>query len=157
MSLISLFRRRGTHTDLVRQPSSPQLSRGDAASRTDVFDASETTVLRVLEALRPVQTPTVVDSIFDALEDILGQDYIPDDDEIADLSLRMRGYLMRLLGVVPKHEDFTALVARARALLDVEVPGDYMGIRVHLRRMALTALGLLELLAPLSEPSAPSP
>ncbi|MCX5078990.1 DUF6415 family natural product biosynthesis protein [Streptomyces sp. NBC_00424] len=98
-----------------------------------------------------------MDSIFDALEDILGLDYVPDEDEISDLSLRMRGYLMRLVGVAPEDKDFTVLVARARALLDVEVPGDFIGIRVHLRRMALTALGLLDLLAPFSEPSTPSP
>ncbi|WP_159041344.1 DUF6415 family natural product biosynthesis protein, partial [Streptomyces sp. WM4235] len=151
MSLISLFHRRGTATDPVRQPPQPELSRRGTASRADVFDASETTVLRVLEALRPVQTPTVVDSIFDALEDVLGLDYVPDEDEISDLSLRMRGYLMRLVGVAPEDKDFTVLVERARALLDVEVPQDFIGIRVHLRRMALTALGLLDLLAPFSE------
>ncbi|MFD3328584.1 DUF6415 family natural product biosynthesis protein [Streptomyces sp. NPDC058701] len=104
-----------------------------------------------------MRTPTVVDSIFDALEDILGQGYIPDDDEISDLSLRMRGYLMRLLAVAPEQDDFTEPVARARALLDVDVPGDYMGIRVHLRRMALTALALLELLAPFPADSDSSP
>ncbi|MGG8410305.1 DUF6415 family natural product biosynthesis protein [Streptomyces sp. 12297] len=110
----------------------------------------------MLEALRPVQTPAVVDSIFDTLEDILGPDYIPDEDEIPDLSLRMRGYLMRLLGVVPEHEDLTDLVKAARALLDVEVPGDYLAVRVHMRRMALAALSLLDHLAPLPTPT-PSP
>ncbi|MFD3553770.1 DUF6415 family natural product biosynthesis protein [Streptomyces goshikiensis] len=123
-------------------------------SRTDAFDASETTVIRVLEALRPVQTPAFVDSILDTLEDILGPDYIPDEDDLPDLSLRMRGYLMRLLGVVvPEHEGFTDLVTTARALLDVEVPGDYLGVRVHLRQMALVALSLLDRLAPLPVPS----
>ncbi|WP_406514481.1 DUF6415 family natural product biosynthesis protein (plasmid) [Streptomyces sp. NBC_00161] len=122
-------------------------------SRTRVFDASEATVMRVLDALRPVQHPAVVDSIFDVLDDILGPDYIPDEDEIPDLSLRMRGYLMRLLAVVPEDEDLTDLVTTARDLLDVEVPGDYLGVRLHLRRMALAALGLLDYLAPLPVPS----
>lgn len=118
---------------------------------------SGATVLRLLEALKPVRNPSVVDAIFDDLEDILGQDYVPDDDEIFDLSLRMRGCLMRLLGAAPEQDDFTEPVARARALLDVDVPGDYMGSRVHLRRMALTALALLELLAPFPADSDSSP
>ncbi|MFE3608353.1 DUF6415 family natural product biosynthesis protein [Streptomyces goshikiensis] len=140
MSIASQFRGNRPGTDLVLQPP-PK------------FDASETTVIRVLEALRPVQTPAVVDSILDTLEDILGPDHIPDEDEIPDLSLRMRGYLMRLLGVVPEHEGLVDLVTTARALLDVEVPGDYLGVRVHLRRMALVALSLLDHLAPLPVPS----
>lgn len=120
------------------------------------FDASETTVLRVLEALRPIRTQ-VLDSIFDVLEDVLGQDYVPDEDVIQDLSLRMRGHLMQLLAVVPEYEsranDFADLVAIAHGLLNVEVPGDYMGIRVHLRRMALAGLSLLDRFGPLPAPS----
>ncbi|MGW6859172.1 DUF6415 family natural product biosynthesis protein [Streptomyces xanthophaeus] len=153
MSLLSLFRRRGHQTELMHKPPQRELCREAAPVRTDVFDASETTVIRVLEALRPVQTPGVVDSIFDTLEDILGPDYIPDEEEIPDLGLRMRGYLMRLLGVVPEHEDLTELIKTARALLDVDVPGDYLAVRVHLRRMALAALSLLEHLAPIPAPS----
>lgn len=117
------------------------------------FDVSETTIIRVLEALRPVQSSEVVGSILDTLEDILGPDYIPDEDEIPDLSLRMRGYLMQLLGAIPDDETLTNLVKTARALLDVEVPGDYVAVRLHLRRMALAALGLLDHPAHLPVPS----
>ncbi|MFJ4866313.1 DUF6415 family natural product biosynthesis protein [Streptomyces sp. NPDC088748] len=131
----------------------PQLGAGASEYRSGVLGASETTVMRVLEALRPVQASAVIDAIFDTLNDILGPDCIPNDDEIPDLSLRMRGYLMRLLGVVPEHGEFTDLVRTARALLDEEVPGGYLAVRVHLRRMALAALGLLDHLAPLPAPS----
>ncbi|MFD3539652.1 DUF6415 family natural product biosynthesis protein [Streptomyces sp. NPDC058662] len=107
-------------------------------------DTSKTAVLRVLEALQPIRTP-VLHSVFDDLERVLGPDYVPDEEETQDLTLRMRGHLMQLLAAVPEYESRRAiadLVATVRGLLDVEVPGDYMGIRIHLRRMALASLGL---------------
>ncbi|MFE5860203.1 DUF6415 family natural product biosynthesis protein [Streptomyces virginiae] len=146
MSWIALFRR-------TKQRARPQLSGIVTVRRTRVFDASEATLMRVLDALRPVQHPTVVDSIFDTLDVILGPDYIPDKNETTDLSLRMRGYLKRLLAVVPEDDAFTDLVKTARALLDVEAPGDHLAVRLHLRRMALTALYLRDHLAPLPVPS----
>ncbi|MDX2394109.1 DUF6415 family natural product biosynthesis protein [Streptomyces sp. DK15] len=124
----------------------PQGTQAVVARRLPRCDESEATVIRVLEALRPGPAPAILASLFEALEDILGPDSLPDDDAIADLRLLMRGHLMRLLGVVPERQDFTDLAVVARALLDAEVPGDYMGIRVHLRRMALAALDLLDML-----------
>ncbi|MFD9356425.1 DUF6415 family natural product biosynthesis protein [Streptomyces sp. NPDC060031] len=119
------------------------------------FDASETTRMRVLEALQPIR-PSVLELIFEDLEVVLGQDYVPDEDEIQDLSLRMRGHLRQLLAVVPEYEsrldEIAPLVATARRLLDAEVPGD-LGIRAHLRRMALAGIGLLDRFAPVPAPS----
>ncbi|MFE5773170.1 hypothetical protein ACFQ7O_32995 [Streptomyces sp. NPDC056485] len=60
---------------------------------------------------------------------------------------------MRLLAVIPENDDLTDLVTTARSLLDVEVPGDYLAVRLHLRRIALIALGLLDHLTPLPTPS----
>ncbi|MFE2475349.1 MULTISPECIES: DUF6415 family natural product biosynthesis protein [Streptomyces] len=117
------------------------------------FHVSGTTITRVLEALQPVQSSEVLDSILDTLEDSLGADYIPDEDENPDLSLRMRDYLMQLLGAIPDDETLTNLVKTARALLDVEIPVDYVAVGLHLRRMALVSLGLLDHLAPLPAPS----
>ncbi|MFD9339824.1 DUF6415 family natural product biosynthesis protein [Streptomyces sp. NPDC060028] len=60
---------------------------------------------------------------------------------------RLRGHLMQLLAAVPESgsepEALADPVAAVRSLLDVEVPGDYMGIRIHLRRMGLAGLRLL--------------
>ncbi|MFE2554067.1 DUF6415 family natural product biosynthesis protein [Streptomyces sp. NPDC059355] len=117
------------------------------------FNVSETTTIHVLEALRPVQDSKVAGSIPDTLEDILGPDYIPAEDEIPDLSLQMRDYLMQLLGATPDDETLANLVKTARALLDVELPGDYLTVRLHLSRMALTFLGLLNRLAPPHDPA----
>lgn len=107
---------------------------------------SESAVLRALEALQPIRTEAL-HSVLDDLERVLGPDYLPDEEEIQNLTLRMRGHLMQHLAAVPEHEPrpeaSADLVATARGLLDVEVPGDYMGIRIHLRRMALAGLDLI--------------
>ncbi|MFG2234902.1 DUF6415 family natural product biosynthesis protein [Streptomyces sp. NPDC048723] len=106
----------------------------------------EGAVLRALEALQPIRTP-VLNCLFNDLECVLGPDYVPDEEEIQDLTLRMRGHLMQLLATVPEHssrpEAIAEPVATVRGLLDVEVPGDYTGIRIHLRHMAVAGLALL--------------
>lgn len=110
------------------------------------FGTSERAVLRALEALQPIQT-AALHSTHDDPERVLGPDYLPDEEEIQDLTLRLRGHLMQLLTAVPEHEPrpeaSADLVATVRGLLDVEVPGEYMGIRIHLRHMALAGLCLL--------------
>ncbi|MFE9469391.1 DUF6415 family natural product biosynthesis protein [Streptomyces virginiae] len=83
-------------------------------------DTSERAVLRVLEALQPIRTP-VLHSVFDDLERVFGPDYVPDEDETQDLTLRMRGHLMQLLAAVPEYESkpeaIADLVATVRGLL----------------------------------------
>ncbi|GGZ98177.1 hypothetical protein GCM10010371_67400 [Streptomyces subrutilus] len=125
--------------------------------RIPVWDASEATVLRVLEELRKSIPTPVLNAVFEDLEEVLGPDSVPDEDDVPVLTLRMRGHLMRLIGALPEHEpppqDVDVLITRARALLDVDVPGDYLGIRVHLRRMALAALDFLDHYAPMPVPT----
>ncbi|GLW04514.1 DUF6415 family natural product biosynthesis protein [Streptomyces lavendulae] len=77
---------------------------------------------------------------------MFGPDYLPPDDAIPDLTLRMRGHLMVLLGAAKEYE--TNDLRSARDLLDREVLSDYTGTRVHLRRMALACLRLLAFFTP---------
>ncbi|MFI5620474.1 DUF6415 family natural product biosynthesis protein [Streptomyces sp. NPDC051567] len=97
-----------------------------------VHDASETTVLRVLEELRrPIGTPAL-NTIFEDLEAVLGPDSVPDEEEMRDLALRMRGHLTRLLAAAPEYaehpeyearpDEITGLVRAARGLLDAFAP-----------------------------------
>ncbi|MFK0202584.1 DUF6415 family natural product biosynthesis protein [Streptomyces lavendulae] len=119
-----------------------------------VLDDSETVAFRILTALgqsaasRAFGMP--LKSVFDDLEIVLGPDYLPPDDAIPDLTLRMRGHLMLLLGAAREYE--TDDLRSARDLLDREVPGDYTGTRVHLRRMALACLRLLAFSTPYPPP-----
>ncbi|MEV7512049.1 DUF6415 family natural product biosynthesis protein [Streptomyces sp. NPDC091201] len=121
-------------------------------------DTSEAVLLRVLEGLRRTfPPPEVPDSTFEVLDAVLGPDHVPDEDEVPLLVMRMRGSLMELIPAVPPHDavkpDFAKLIATARKLLNTEPPGDYLGIRLHLRRMAVAGLGLVDLLAPLPVPT----
>ncbi|WP_079408416.1 DUF6415 family natural product biosynthesis protein [Streptomyces sp. 3211] len=130
-------------------------------SHLGIFDASEHTLLRVLEGLRrSAPPPTVPDSVFALLDAILDPDHVPDEDVVPDLTMRMRGSLMELLPLIPEHDatkpEFESLIAVARRLLDEDPAGDYLGVRLHLRRMAVAGLGLVDLLAPLPVPCPPA-
>ncbi|MFE5677294.1 DUF6415 family natural product biosynthesis protein [Streptomyces erythrochromogenes] len=121
-------------------------------------DTSEAVLLRVLEGLRrSFPPPDVPDSTFDVLDAVLGPDHVPDEEEVPLLIMRMRGSLMELLPMVPPHDarkpDFAGFIKKAHLLLDTEPPGDYVGVRMHLRRMAVVGLGLVDLLAPLPAPN----
>ncbi|MFK0202444.1 DUF6415 family natural product biosynthesis protein [Streptomyces lavendulae] len=120
-----------------------------------VFCASETVAFRVLKALSETAASRVLgaalESIFDDLEDVLGPDYMAPDEELPDLTRRMRGHLMLLLGAAWQYEGDD--VRAARDLLAREVPRDRAGARIHLRRMALTCLSLLDHSAPLPPPA----
>ncbi|MFJ3637754.1 DUF6415 family natural product biosynthesis protein [Streptomyces sp. NPDC090112] len=110
-------------------------------------DTSEAVLLRVLEGLRSYfPPPDVPDSTFEVLDAVIGPDHVPDEVEVPFLVMRMRGSLMELIPVVPPHDavkpDFAGLIATARELLNSEPPCDYLGIRLHLRRMAVVGLGL---------------
>lgn len=121
-----------------------------------VFDASESAAFRVLTALSVPAAERVfeasMESIFDDLNDVFGPDYVATDEEVPDLTLRMRDHLLLVLGADRTYEPRDVIVARA--LLDREVSGDHVGIRIHLRRMALACLILLDSCAALPPPDA---
>ncbi|MFE9222018.1 DUF6415 family natural product biosynthesis protein [Streptomyces lavendulae] len=120
-----------------------------------VFCASETVAFRILKALSESAAARVLgaslESIFEDLEDVLGPDYVPADEEVPELTLRMRGHLMLLLGAAWENEADD--VRAARDLLAREVPCDRTGNRAHLRRVALACLSLLDRSAPLPPPA----
>ncbi|WP_330334799.1 DUF6415 family natural product biosynthesis protein [Streptomyces sp. NBC_00536] len=129
----------------------------DPSSLKGGFDASVETLQRVLAALdHPIHASTL-NGILDDVDAALGDGPVPDDQEIHALALRLRGHLMRLLAVIPEHEQdpdqIAALAGPGQRLLNREVPGDCMGTRKLLRAMALAALALLDLFSPLPVPA----
>jgi hypothetical protein len=105
---------------------------------------------RVLEKLRSWQ-PYVDGSLLDDVAAVL-DDYMPIEAEIDDMVLRLRGHLTRLVDlavsakVVGQDPQVGETVRRARTIRQEELPGDHRRAVGHIRRMAWTLDGLLELL-----------
>lgn len=109
---------------------------------------------RMLERLRAGLT---VDAVYDDLDAVLGGGPVPKEDEIDDLTERFRGNLMILVDHVLERRpgaagERDAIVERARTLRQAE-PGPGATPLSFLRRLALTAESLLELLLPDGEPA----
>ncbi|MET7620513.1 DUF6415 family natural product biosynthesis protein [Streptomyces sp. NPDC005408] len=115
---------------------------------------SREVIERVLAGLRrSVCLDSVdLDSFYDHLEAVLGQDAAPAMDELEELTQRLRGALMQLAAIVleQSHDqpgaEASRTITRARALRVEEPPGDFLPARGHLRRLALVTQDLLELL-----------
>ncbi|WP_406405072.1 DUF6415 family natural product biosynthesis protein [Streptomyces sp. NBC_00879] len=94
-----------------------------------------------------------VDSFYDHLEAVLGQDAAPAIYEIEELTERLRRALMQLVAMVLAqchHQpgaEASGTSGRARALRAERPPGDFLPARRHLRRLALVTQDLLDLLA----------
>jgi hypothetical protein len=102
----------------------------------------------VLEKVQKWQ-PYVDGSLLDDVAAVL-DDYMPNEEEVDDSALRLRGHLMRLTNlavtakVVEQDERVATLVERARAVRSEELPGDHWRAVGHVRRMAWTLDELLE-------------
>ncbi|MGW7715566.1 DUF6415 family natural product biosynthesis protein [Streptomyces chartreusis] len=110
---------------------------------------------RVLERLR---AGLPVDAAYDDLNAVLGGGSMPKEDEIEELTERFRGNLMILVDHVLEREagtteERTPLVERARMLRQAEPEAGVTPL-AFLRRLALTAESLLELLLPDEESAA---
>lgn len=104
---------------------------------------------RLLERLR---AGLPVDAAYDDLDAVLGGGPMPRDDEVLELTERFRGNLMILVDHVLERQSGTAeerdpLVERARTLRQAEPEAGVTPL-AFLRRLALTAESLLELLLP---------
>ncbi|MET8538119.1 DUF6415 family natural product biosynthesis protein [Streptomyces sp. NPDC005065] len=115
-------------------------------------DNSVCTMRRVLKgprAMLPLDDG-FIDRMCDDLNAVFDEDSFPDDAEVRELTLRLRGSLMQLVAAVPDPPEGTApatAVDIARRLLDLEPPssGPYLSPRVHLTRVAHLTSYLLDL------------
>ncbi|MFE5089448.1 DUF6415 family natural product biosynthesis protein [Streptomyces sp. NPDC056638] len=119
-------------------------------------DDSTATVERVLAALKVRKWPlpeTVLDGIFEDLEQVLGEQSFPDEAEVDTLLRRTRGSLMQLVAAIPDSDvgpgPVDGVVDKARSLVSSNPSGGPLGPKVLLRRMALTVVDLLDQLEPL--------
>ncbi|MEJ8640161.1 DUF6415 family natural product biosynthesis protein [Streptomyces sp. MS2.AVA.5] len=108
------------------------------------FDAGTGTMQRVLDSLR---LSLVDESVYEDLEDVLSPPANLDETQMADLTARLRLALADLLPAVRRTHGQQPTFARAIELRDAQPPEDSHHALVHLRRLALTTLGLLDLLA----------
>lgn len=91
-----------------------------------------------------------VDAAYDDLDAVLGEGAAPNEAEIEDLTDRFRGNLMVLVDAVRERSpgrsgEAARLVERARSLRQ-QGPGKGVTPLAHLRRLALVAQDLLEVL-----------
>ncbi|WP_328863261.1 DUF6415 family natural product biosynthesis protein [Streptomyces sp. NBC_00306] len=98
---------------------------------------------RVLDSLR---LSLVDENVYDDLEDVLSPYSDLDETRMADLTARLRLALADLLPAVRRTHDQLPAFARAIELRDAQPPEDAHDALVHLRHLALTTLGLLDLL-----------
>lgn len=118
---------------------------------------STETVERVLAGLKTRRWPwskTVLDGVFEDLEQVLGEQCSPDEAEVHVLLCRIRGSLMQLVAAVPDSGvgpgPVDDVIDRARHLISTASAEDPVGPRGLLRRMALAAVDLLDELQPIS-------
>lgn len=103
---------------------------------------------RVLEKVRQWQ-PFDGDALLDDVAAVLDE-YVPDEESVDEIALRLRGHLMRLVNIAiaaeaeQRDKSAAQLIERARALRCEELPGDHWRTVGHLRRMGWTANELLE-------------
>ncbi|MEU9774831.1 DUF6415 family natural product biosynthesis protein [Streptomyces sp. NPDC047968] len=103
--------------------------------------------LAAIRAWQPYDGDAWLDDVGDVLDSVP-----PAEDRVGELVQRLRGYLMQLVsyavnsGAEKKDERATALIARARALREEELPGDYPKALIHLRRMGWAVNELHDLL-----------
>ncbi|WP_406431900.1 DUF6415 family natural product biosynthesis protein [Streptomyces sp. NBC_00631] len=77
-------------------------------------------------------------------------DYMPAEEEVEDMALRLRGHLMRLVNVAltsqvyRQDSEVAELIGSGRAIRDEELPGGHRKAVGHVRRMAWTVNELLE-------------
>ncbi|WP_405653862.1 DUF6415 family natural product biosynthesis protein [Streptomyces sp. NBC_00019] len=77
-------------------------------------------------------------------------DYTPNDEEIEDIVLRLRGHLMRLVNLAvtskvdAQDQKVAELVTDGRTIRSEELPGGHWQAVGHVRRLAWTVNELLE-------------
>ncbi|QYX80248.1 DUF6415 family natural product biosynthesis protein [Streptomyces akebiae] len=108
------------------------------------------TMVRLVAKLRDWE-PLDWDATFDALASVLDCQ-APLDDELEELAQRLRGALMQIVtiavaGLVDEDKEAAVLIARARTLRSVELPGNYWMALGHLRRLGWVTSELVELLS----------
>ncbi|MFJ8488448.1 DUF6415 family natural product biosynthesis protein [Streptomyces sp. NPDC094038] len=105
--------------------------------------------LRMVLAKVHQRQPYVDGSLLDDVAAVL-DDYMPNEEEVDDSALRLRGHLMRLTNlavtakVVDHDKRVAELVEYPRAVRAEELPGDHRRAVGHVRRMAWTLDELLE-------------
>ncbi|MFE3139660.1 DUF6415 family natural product biosynthesis protein [Streptomyces scopuliridis] len=96
--------------------------------------------------------PVVLDALYEDLEAVLGEQADPTSPEVEDLAARLRDALMRLVGVALREggdrpgDEAAKVIERAKLLCWEEPPEELVEARAHVRRLALVALDLLDLL-----------
>ncbi|WP_351234589.1 DUF6415 family natural product biosynthesis protein [Streptomyces sp. NPDC002133] len=115
-----------------------------------VWSVDTATLERVVERL---QAGLPIDTAFDVLDAVLGEQSRLDEHEIDGLAQKLRGLIPQLADLAAEpgcdetSEDVTAAVARARALGKEKPPPEFVLARGHLRLLALVVQDVLEFLA----------
>lgn len=103
---------------------------------------------RILAALREA---VALDLVYDDIETVLGE-HPPTGNEVAELAPRMRKAVPQLVEILLERsgeapgEEATAAVERSRTALGEKTPTDPHAERGHVRRLALAAQDVLDLL-----------
>ncbi|MGA5411592.1 DUF6415 family natural product biosynthesis protein [Streptomyces lavendulocolor] len=114
------------------------------------------TALAKIRAWTPYDGDAWLDDVADVLDSVP-----PGEDRVDELALRLRGYLMQLVGFAVnsgadrKDDRAFPLIARARQVREEEIPGDYPKALVHLRKMGWAVNELHDLLFELGAVSGP--
>lgn len=108
-------------------------------------------VLAACRAWRPLDGETILDDVGAVLDDIM-----PDEDDLDEHALRLRGHLMQLVAIATaaeagqKDTETARLIERARQVRTEDLPGDHRQALGHLRRMAWAVNELQERLGEIS-------